>query len=550
MHRDSQRQSGTPPGGDEADRSFAVLVQRLTLLLIVLGLVWRGYTYAWGMPIWADEAFLAVNFIMRDFAGMCEPLVFGQIAPLLFMWVNLAVTKVCGLSEWALHLEPFLAGALGLVLFVHFARAALRCEAALLAIGIFASSYFIVRHSCEMKPYSTDLAISLSLTMLTLSVLEHPKSVRRWVGLTVLATVGVWSSYPSMFVSGTVGLVLTYALMKKRFDTTGLIGWFAYGVLLVGSSLAMYLLYAKPHAEASAGLFDLASWSRTFPPMREPWKLPIWFYHTHLGNMFAYTQGGRAPGSVATFVLFCIGLVRLWRTKRELAMLLVGPFVLTFVAAAMQKYPYGGSARVAQYLAPAICLLTGLGLWSVFERLRAPERRRRALTIAAIVLAVIPIGGMVRVTMDPVKSETVRARHDATLSVAKRTSPDDKWIIFNATEKVPYAPWLGDWRGKGGKFFFDAQRWSPAPIEFAPAPDRIVRESGQRVWLLCYFADIVKVDFPHAQWSAYLEAAKASLGGEPEYESFVIKRGRDREGGITTYESLEVYRFDPPRSEP
>jgi len=348
-----------------------------------------------------------------------------------------------------------------------------------------------------------------------------------------------------MFVSGAVGLVLTYALIKKRFGTGGAIGWFVYGVLLCGSSAAMYFWYAKPHAEASSGLFDLASWSSTFPPITQPWKLPKWFYDTHLGNMFAYPQGGRAPGSAATFVLFCIGLVHLWRTKRELAMLLIGPFVLTFVAAAMQKYPYGGSARVAQYVAPAICLAAAQGLWCLFERFRAHNQRQRALTLSAIVLAAISIGGMVRVTLEPVKSETVQLRHDATLSVAKRTRPADKWIIFNAPEKVPYAPYLGDWRGKGAKFFFDAQRWSPAPIEFAPPPEEITRKPGQRVWLLCYFADIEKVNFPHEQWKAYLAAARKKLGGVPEHESFIIKRGRDGEGNMTTYESLEVYRFDP-----
>jgi len=340
-------------------------------------------------------------------------------------------------------------------------------------------------------------------------------------------------------------LTLTYALVKKRFGASGMIFWFVFGVLLCGSSLVMYVTYARPHATESSALFDLESWSSTFPPITEPWKLAGWFYHTHLGNMFAYPQGGQAPGSVATFVLFVVGLARLWRARHELAILLVGPFVLTFVAAAMQKYPYGGSARVAQYVAPAICLLAGLGLWTIFERLRQRQRQHRALIITAVVLAIIPIGGMIRVTLEPVKSEFVRARHDSTLSVVRRTSPNDKWIVFNATEQVPYAPWLGSWRGKGAKFFFDAQRWSPAPIEFAPPPDQISRKPGQRVWLLCYFADIEKVDFPREQWAAYLEEAKARLGGTPEHESFTIKRGRDQEGTMTTYESLEVYRFDP-----
>ena len=45
----------------------------------------------------------------------------------------------------------------------------------------------------------------------------------------------------------------------------------------------------------------------------------------------------------------------------DLLLLLLTPFVLTFLAALAGKYPYGGSARIAQHLAPSLCLLAGTG---------------------------------------------------------------------------------------------------------------------------------------------------------------------------------------------
>ena len=83
--------------------------------LLALGVGWRAYLWALGLPIWGDEAFLAVNLIVRDFAGMWKPLVYGQIAPLVFMWAELAAVRVLGYSEHALHLLPCIAGIGGLV---------------------------------------------------------------------------------------------------------------------------------------------------------------------------------------------------------------------------------------------------------------------------------------------------------------------------------------------------------------------------------------------------------------------------------------------------
>lgn len=509
----------------------------MTFALVALGLCWRTYRYALGLPIWGDEAFVAVNFVMRDFAGMIEPLVYGQICPLFFMWAELAVTKTLGLTEWALRLLPFLSGFAGLVLFARFTREVLPRSAWLCATGIFAGSYFIVRHSTEVKPYAIDLIISLSLTLLGWSVLTHPRSVRRWIALILLSGMAVWCSYPSLFVGGSVGLLLTLQLLRVRFRPGFLIGWSLFGLVLCGMARFMYVVYAKPHAEYASRMFELESWSSTFPPVAQPWKLPVWFYEIHTGNMFAYPQGGRAPGSIATFALFLVGCVRMWRMNRDLLLLLTAPFALTFLAAAMKAYPYGGSARVAQHLAPAICMLTGLGLSALLTRFLSGIHLRRALVITTIILAVLPVASMIRSTVYPYKSTKVFRRHESVQSVVRKTQPGDRWVIFNALKRVPYAPYMGDWRGVGSKFIFDVMRFSPVPVSWAPPPESIERKPSERVWLLVYYAQRPpKVSFPKEQLDAYVGEMKKRLR-EPTHESYLI---RDEPN---VYESLEIYRF-------
>ena len=67
------------------------------------------------------------------------------------------------------------------------------------------------------------------------------------------------------------------------------------------------------------------------------------------------------------------------------------PFALGLVAAFLGRYPYGGEARIMQYLAPSICLLAGLGAAALLARLSRPAvawGAPRALVAAMGLLAV------------------------------------------------------------------------------------------------------------------------------------------------------------------
>jgi hypothetical protein len=335
--------------------------------------------------------------------------------------------------------------------------------------------------------------------------------------------------------------LLTIGLVRNRFRSGYLLGWLVYGVVLCGSALWMHQTYAKPHAAQAARTFELESWSSTFPPVSEPWKLPIWFFVVHTGNLFAYPQGGAAPGSAATFALFVVGCLRLWRKNRPLLVLLIVPFLLTFVAAAMKAYPYGGSARVAQYLAPAICLLAGLGLSVVLRRFFNGVRLRRAWLITAIVLSIIPIGAIVEAAVKPYKHEKSLRRHLSVQWALEKTGPNDHWVIFNAIEKVPYAPWMGDWKGVGSEFLFNVMRFAPPGYQWSPPPETVELPPGGNVLVIAFFAARKdKVQFPVDLRDAYLAKIAERLGPY-QYESYNI---RNDPGAL---ERLELYRFGPSR---
>ncbi len=547
------------------------LVRRCFVGVILAGAAWRVLRYALGFPIWGDEAFVAVNFIVRDFRGLFEPLVYGQIVPLGFSWLELLAARTLGLSEWALRLVPFLAGLASLALFAWFARRFVGGPPAWLAAGIFAVSYYPVRHAAEVKPYALDLLVSLLLTIIGWRLLSDLRRRRLWAALLVALALAPWLSYPSLFVAVSLALLLAWRAWRHGAGERCRPPAAAALVVLGLSGGLMVLTYALPHAAAAPRLKQIEMWTQAFPPLHEPWNLPLWLLVIHTGNMLAYPLGGTTFGSAGTLALVIIGTVWVARRRAEEAWLLLGPLVPALAAAAARLYPYGGSARTMLYMAPAFCLLAGIGLWELLRRLPqrgpataasesapspapAPETSVSAalrrlpqhgplagLTLVAAAFLIIALVGAARDVREPYKSPAAYRSRQAVRTLARETAPTDRWVVFNADREVPYAPNLRDWGGVGGQFVFDVLRYAPVPLTWAPPPDELTVPPDGRLWVLLYRADNPKVAFPDELWTAYRATLTARLGPAQRW-FFNVKDETDRRGR-TKKESVEAYAF-------
>ena len=334
-----------------------------SLVLVFAALAWRAVRYALVFPMWGDEGMLAVNFHDRTFLGLLETLDYGQVAPPGFLWLELTAAKLLGFTEPVLRAVPFLAGMAAVLLFWHLGRKLLARRAALLSMAVFAASFYPTRYAAEVKPYSLDLFLALALILTAWAVYERPT-----------AGAGGSPSRPSLpsrcgsrirrssSAAGRACGCSRFDLSDSEPPRWGRV--LASGALIGSSFLAMYVLAGSGQRAAAPASY----WSAGFPPMSEPWKIPIWLLDVHTGMMMAYPNGGHSGGSVVSFALAVIGGVVLWRTRRPVLLLLLSPVPLMLFAAALQKYPYGASARVAQHIAPAACLLDRYG-----DRVRSAE---------------------------------------------------------------------------------------------------------------------------------------------------------------------------------
>jgi hypothetical protein len=100
--------------------------------------------------------------------------------------------------------------------------------------------------------------------------------------------------------------------------------------------------------------------------------------------------------------------------KRSWPLLALGimPLVLHFCAAALERYPYGGQAKMSMYLGAVICLFSGLGAAALLSAWAA--RRGSLRTPGRLVVAVLMLVGVTSIARDfwrPGKTQSdLRAR--------------------------------------------------------------------------------------------------------------------------------------------
>lgn len=346
------------------------------VLLVLWGLGLRLYHYLRDPSMWHDEAALVLNVLDKDWRALLGPLRFSEAAPPLFLWLQRGTYLVLGDSTLALRLPVLLASCLALVLFVPAAKSALPAAAVPWAVFLFASSDRLLWHTCEAKPYAFDV---LSAVVVLLLYVRTTAWLPAWrFGLAaVLAPVLIFLSYPGCFLYG--GLLVAF-LTELRHDRRHA-SWLTYGLLAVAVFGSFAFLAAGP-ALAQRDDTILRAWVGAFPPWQEPWRVPHWTFLSTLEVFrYAFEPAGQALAPMAV-----VGAVLLCRAGRgPLASLLLVPVGLAFVAACLQRYPYGG-ARVLAYATPGLAVVVAAGVPETLVWLRRWGRFAPACLVGLFLL--------------------------------------------------------------------------------------------------------------------------------------------------------------------
>lgn len=393
--------------------------EQLMWAFVALALAARAVRFLLCFPLWEDECFLVSNLCDRSYRELLLPLNYHQVAPLLFLVIELTAVKLLGFNEWSLRLFPFVCGIGSVMLFRHLAGRLLKGPAKLIAVAAFCASYSGIRYAAEAKPYGADQLVALAL--LTAAVEWWRDSHRQlWLPLLVaFVPIAIGLSYPAVFVAGGVSLLMAVVLHGEKRG--GWLGWLVYNASLTAALWLLITFAAKSQSESElAWMQDY--WKEHLPSLASPAELIGWFFKTHTGDLLAIPLGGERGASTISFLLVAAGIAALMRARQHrLLLLCLMPAVLNLAAAFLGRFPYGGHVKFSQYLAPAICLLFGLGAAAAIPKVSRVkgvatdvERRWTWLAVGLAVLAMIPLGTIGRDFCCPYKSPTdVRYRNFA-----------------------------------------------------------------------------------------------------------------------------------------
>ena len=340
--------------------------------VILAGTVARLVQYLHYRPLWLDESQVAVGILERPPLALLAPLADAQVAPPGYLLAAKAAIALLGPTEYAVRLPSILGGIAALVLVWLLARRATTPLVALLALGFTALCGHLIYYSAECKPYSTDAAVALLLTWLTVARPGRP------ILFGLVAAGCIWASFLAVFVLAGIALCQTPDAIRpwkpdamRRLKPERVRALAAAHAPWVVSFAVLYLVNIVPvraHDSTMSYMREYWEYAGAFMPI-PPKNLVdlMWFKLRFL--MFFDMPGGFAYPTVAACV-WTLGVVALFRRDRRVLALLLLPVAMVAGASALRAYPFHG--RMTLFLIPALFLPFAEGAACLLARLRAP----------------------------------------------------------------------------------------------------------------------------------------------------------------------------------
>ena len=352
-------------------------LEALLWCLVAGGIAARVWHFAACPSIWTDEAHLLLNITTYSAAELPFSQLAAtsctQAAPPLFLLLLKGLVSLAGRSDYAVRLPAFLAGLATLPLFAIFTRRVAGLATAVLATGMLAFSDNAITQCIHAKPYTIDLLATVVLMLLGLAwQAGRPPSRGKLAVFSLLATALPWASYGSILAVAFVSLVILVEIWpagwRRRIELA------AWMILPAVSFLLLNRLCIRVQRDDYLSDF----WTDRFPPFARPANLPGWMW----GQTYSLFRFACTPLGGALLPLSVVGAIAWYKTNRRLLLLVLGALGLSLLAAALRRYPYGGT-RVNLYLIPAILLMSAAGMERIVRLVRDHRWRLGVAVLAS-----------------------------------------------------------------------------------------------------------------------------------------------------------------------
>ena len=338
-------------------------VTSISRALVVIAIILRAWAYVSDVSLWLDELLVSRNILGLPLSHLlAKPLLLDQVAPRGFLLLEKLAVTALGRTELALRLFPFLCSIASVFLFHRLARRMLGGVAATVAFALFAIGIPFIQYGVEVKQYIFDATVAMLLLDLALDLRTPDVSTRRLVLTGLAAWVLIWFSQASVIVMGGIGaaLAVEWVFTRDQRTTRALLVTIP---LWAAAALLAVVVGMQSMTPATREFMD-DFWRAGFVPLPFTAIGTLRWLWAQLLSLFTDTTLLRYTLPLVFVALAVLGIVSLWRSRRDVALLILGPFLLAVVAAAAHQYPLRG--RLMFYLIPAVLLAVGAGV----DRLR------------------------------------------------------------------------------------------------------------------------------------------------------------------------------------
>ncbi len=329
---------------------------------MLTGAVLRIAQFLHNRSLTEGEAPLAMNIIERAFGGLTQPLDYNQAAPIGFLVVEKVFTMMLGTGEMALRLFPLIGSIAALFLFYRLAHKTVDATAAVFAIVLFAVCDHVIYFASEVKPYSTDVAVALVITILGYRLIKSGPSAKSWLLFSLVTAIGFWFSFPAVFVWSAFALIAIYRLTKKHGPWYGL----TVCVIVPATSILIYYLVNLRFAAGQESLTD--AWQSAFMPLPPRTWADLKWYPFVFMRMFKFPAGFSVYELSLAFLFFLVGILTYMRNRKDILLPLLLPIFAAMLASGLRAYPFEG--RLLLFLAPALLMTISQGLSHIYTVLR------------------------------------------------------------------------------------------------------------------------------------------------------------------------------------
>jgi len=314
--------------------------------------------------LWHDEAALALNIVNKSIFELFEPLEYNQVAPIGFLVFQKGISWIFGYTDWSLRIFPMLSFFISIIAFFKLSKELfLEKSLALFCTLFFVSSQIILSYSNEVKPYISDLTITLIIILTTLTLTKRNDQKLFWQ-YALIGLISIWFSNTAVIVLFSSGIYLIFKFWnsgrKKLFKLP-----FVFSIWLVSFGI-YYVFFIHNHpteeymhsfwSKVRGGFLPYNIFSFEFYSIL---KYKAFLFFNMLGNTWYI---------IIVIPFFIIGIFNLFKNNKDYFFLLLLPIITHLFLTYLKIYPF--DTRLTLYLFPCLVLVMISGITYMVKKIK------------------------------------------------------------------------------------------------------------------------------------------------------------------------------------